>query len=52
MTKKAIIQRLREMGYKANNRNVLTDTFEAKNYVLVIQNGTEIYKVPRSALCF
>lgn len=51
MTKKAIIQRLREMGYKANNKNTLVTMFESKNYVVVIQNGNEVYKVPRSVLC-
>ena len=50
-TKKQIIQRLRELGYRTNSKNVLISTFETKNYVTVIQNGSELYKVPRSALC-
>lgn len=37
MTKKQIIQKLNEKGYKANYKNTLISTFE-KGYVLVIQN--------------
>ena len=50
ITKSLIIQKLREIGYKANLKNVDFSTFKTKNYVVVIENGIK-YKVPRSALC-
>lgn len=50
MTKKAIINTLREMGFKANYKNVIESTYEKKGYVTVIQNGTEMYMVTKEML--
>ena len=33
MTKKEIINTLREMGFKANYKNVLISTYEEKGYI-------------------
>ena len=50
MTKKEIINTLREMGFKANYRNVLISTYEEKGYITVIQNKTEMYIVTKEML--
>ena len=42
MTKKEIITRLREMGYKTNYKNTLVTMFEAKGYVVFCgKNGVQ-----------
>ena len=50
MTNKEIINTLREMGFKANYKNVLISTYEEKGYITVIQNKTEMYIVTKEML--
>ena len=50
MTKKEIINTLREMGFKANCKNVLISTYEEKGYITVIQNKTEMYIVTKEMI--
>lgn len=44
MTKKAIIEKLRSMGFKAYAKNTLVTMIE-KGYVIVIEKGAVLHKV-------
>ena len=44
MTKKAIIEKLRSMGFKANAKNTLVTMIE-KGFVIVIEKGEILHTV-------